>query len=166
MSVRDALTGLFNRRYFMEALDREISRSQRYKTDLVLCLLDIDHFKNINDCYGHNAGDSVLTKIGILLTESIRDNDIACRYGGEEFAILLPHTNIEEASIMSERFREKVAANDFLHGSSSMRITISIGIAQYQRGGDKSGNSFVEQADRALYQAKEEGRNRSVIFLE
>jgi two-component system, cell cycle response regulator len=166
MSVRDALTGLFNRRYFMEALDREISRSQRYKTDLVLCLLDIDHFKNINDCYGHNAGDSVLTKIGILLTESIRDNDIACRYGGEEFAILLPHTNIEEASIMSERFREKVAANEFLHGLYSMRITVSIGIAQYQRSGDKSGNSFVEQADRALYQAKEEGRNRSVIFLE
>lgn len=166
MSVRDALTGLFNRRYFIEALDREISRSQRYKTDLVLCMLDIDHFKNINDCYGHTAGDTVLAKIGILLKESIRDNDIACRYGGEEFAILLPHTNIEEASIMSERFREKVASNDFQHESSRMKITVSIGIAQYQRGGEEPGNMFVEQADRALYQAKEEGRNRSVIFLE
>ncbi|MBN1907836.1 MAG: diguanylate cyclase [Deltaproteobacteria bacterium] len=166
MSVRDALTGLFNRRYFIEALDREISRSQRYKTDLVLCMLDIDHFKNINDCYGHTAGDTVLAKIGILLKESIRDNDIACRYGGEEFALLLPHTNIEEASIMSERFREKVALNDFQHESSRMKITVSIGIAQYQRGGEEPGNMFVEQADRALYQAKEEGRNRSVIFLE
>jgi two-component system, cell cycle response regulator len=166
MSVRDALTGLYNRRYFMEALEREISRSQRYKTDLVLSLLDIDHFKNVNDSYGHTAGDSVLAKIGILLKESIRDNDIACRYGGEEFAVLLPHTNIEEASIMSERFREKVAAYEFIHGTFSSRITVSIGIAQYQRIGDKSGNIFVEQADSALYQAKDEGRNRSVIFLE
>ncbi|NLD39181.1 MAG: diguanylate cyclase [Desulfatiglans sp.] len=166
MSVRDALTGLYNRRYFMEVLDREISRSQRYKTDLVLCLLDIDHFKNINDTYGHAAGDTVLKKLGILLKESIRDNDIACRYGGEEFIILLPHTNIEEASIMTERFRERVASYDFKHESSHLKTTVSIGIAQYQRGEDKSGSIFVEHADSALYQAKAEGRNRSVIFLE
>ncbi len=166
MSVRDALTGLYNRRYFMEVLDREISRSQRYKTDLVLCLLDIDHFKNINDSFGHAAGDAVLKKLGVLLKESIRDNDIACRYGGEEFIILLPHTNIEEASIMSERFRERVAAYDFKHESSLLKVSVSIGIAQYQRGEDKSGAVFVEHADRALYQAKAEGRNRSVIFLE
>ncbi len=109
MSVRDALTGLYNRRYFMEVLEREISRSLRYKTDLVMCLLDIDHFKNINDTFGHAAGDTVLKKLGILLKESIRDNDIACRYGGEEFTILIPHTNIEEASIHVLRVRERVA---------------------------------------------------------
>ncbi len=163
MSVRDELTGLFNRRYFIDAIEAEVARSQRYKTDLVLCIFDIDHFKIVNDTYGHPAGDKVLSKIGNLLKDSIRDNDIACRYGGEEFAILLPHTNIEEASIMSERFRELIGSYDFVHNSQHMRITVSIGISQYKNGKDGSG-LLLEQADRALYQAKEEGRNRTIVF--
>ncbi|MGD9160080.1 MAG: diguanylate cyclase [Desulfobacteraceae bacterium] len=164
MSIRDELTGLFNRRYFIDAIETEVARSQRYKTDLVLCIFDIDHFKKVNDTYGHPAGDKVLSKIGKMLSDSIRDNDIACRYGGEEFAILLPHTNIEEASIMGERFRELVASYDFTHNSVHMSITVSIGIAQYQSGKDNTSALLIEQADTALYQAKEEGRNRTIIF--
>jgi two-component system cell cycle response regulator len=166
MSIRDELTGLFNRRYFIDAIDTEMARSQRYKTDLVLCIFDIDHFKNVNDTYGHPAGDTVLSKIGKLLKASIRDNDIACRYGGEEFAILLPHTNIEEARIMTERFRELVGSYNFVHNEAHMNVTVSIGIAQYQSGKEKSSGMLIEQADVALYQAKEDGRNRSIIFDE
>lgn len=166
MSIRDELTGLFNRRYFIGVIEAEVARSQRYKTDLVLCLLDIDHFKYVNDTHGHPAGDKVLAKIGQLLKDSIRDNDIACRYGGEEFAILLPHTNMEEASIMSERFRELIASYDFTHNSVHMSVTVSIGMSQYISGKESSYSLLIEQADKALYQAKEEGRNRTIVFFE
>ncbi|MBN2419668.1 MAG: diguanylate cyclase [Deltaproteobacteria bacterium] len=164
MSVRDELTGLFNRRYFIDAIEVEVARSQRYKTDLVLCIFDIDHFKRVNDTHGHPTGDKVLAKIGKLLKDSIRDNDIGCRYGGEEFAILLPHTNIEEASVMSERFRELVASYDFAVNALHLNITVSIGVAQYESNKNISSNQLLEQADRALYQAKEGGRNRTIIY--
>ena len=166
MSVRDELTGLFNRRYFIDAIEAEVARSQRYRTDLVLCIFDIDHFKKVNDTHGHPTGDKVLSKIGNLLKDSIRDNDIACRYGGEEFAILLPHTNIEEAGIMSERFRELVASYDFDVNELHLSITVSIGVAQYQSDSNISGSMLLEQADKALYKAKKEGRNRTIIYYD
>ncbi len=164
MSVRDELTGLYNRRYFIDAIETEMARSQRYRTALVLCIFDIDHFKVVNDTHGHLAGDKVLSKIGNLLKESIRDNDIACRYGGEEFAVLLPHTNIEEAGVMCERFRELVESYDFTYNSVHMNITVSIGIAQYKSDKKCDRGIIIEQADKALYQAKEEGRNRTIVF--
>ncbi|MCG2777356.1 MAG: diguanylate cyclase [Desulfobacterales bacterium] len=163
MSTRDELTGLYNRRYFVETLEREIASAKRYGTDLVLCMADLDHFKEINDTYGHPAGDMVLSEIGSMLKECIRQSDLVCRYGGEEFAVILPNTDAEKARAVSERFRNRVAKHDFKHKSSHFGITVSIGVALYNNEVDKSPMEFVEMADRALYQAKEAGRNRVVV---
>lgn len=164
MSTRDDLTGLYNRRYFIEALEQETARAQRYKTDLVLCMIDLDRFKKINDSYGHPAGDVILSEIGEMLSGAIRENDIACRYGGEEFAVILSHTNIEEAFVMSERFRQGVASHRFEYNSTCMQITVSIGIAQYKNSEEISKKQILEIADMALYKAKEKGRNRVVAL--
>ena len=162
MTTRDELTGLYNHRHFMGSLGRELARAKRYGTDLVLCMADLDHFKSINDTYGHPAGDMVLTEIGKMLKGCIRQTDLACRYGGEEFAVILPNTDAEKARAVSERFRKRVAKHDFKHKSSNFGITVSIGVALYNNEVDKSPMEFVEMADRALYQAKEAGRNRVV----
>jgi len=160
MATRDQLTGLYNRRYFMEALEREVARAERYEPDLVLCMMDLDHFKRINDTYGHPAGDMVLSEIGSKLKECIRESDLICRYGGEEFAVILPNTQPEKARIVCERFRELVAGHKFIHNPSEFHITLSIGIASYDRGTDQSPLEFIDAADQALYQAKSAGRNR------
>lgn len=163
MAIRDELTGLYNRRYFIGSLERELSRAKRYGTDLVLCMADLDHFKRINDTYGHPAGDMVLTEIGRMLKQCIRQSDLVCRYGGEEFAVILPNTDAEKARVVSERFRKRVGEHDFKHKSSHFGITVSIGIALYNNEVDKSPMEFVEMADRDLYQAKEAGRNMVVV---
>lgn len=160
MSTRDELTKLYNRRYFKEALEREIARAKRYKTDLVLCMMDLDLFKQINDQYGHPAGDMVLSKIGRMLKEYIRQSDLICRYGGEEFAIILPNTQAEDARTVCERFREIVAGHQFEYNSAQFQITISAGISQYSSSTDQSPMDLVKCADEALYQSKEAGRNR------
>lgn len=160
MATRDQLTGLYNRRYFMEALEREVARAERYEPDLVLCMMDLDLFKRINDTYGHPAGDMVLSEIGSKLKECIRESDLICRYGGEEFAVILPNTRPEKARIVCERFRELVAGHKFVHNPSEFHITVSIGIASYDRGTDQSPLEFIDAADQALYQAKSAGRNR------
>ena len=163
MTTHDELTGLYNRRYFMGSLERELSRAKRYGTDLKLCMMDLDHFKRINDTYGHPAGDMVLSEIGGMLKECVRQSDLVCRYGGEEFAVILPNTDAEKARAVSERFRRRVAKHDFKHKSSRFGITVSIGVALYNNEVDKSPMEFLEMADRALYQAKEAGRNRVVV---
>ena len=164
MSTRDELTGLYNRRYFMEALEREISRAKRYETDLALCMLDLDHFKQINDTYGHPAGDTVLTEIGTMLKECTRQSDLVCRYGGEEFVVILPNTGVKKAKSVSDRFRKKVSKYQFKHNSSQLQITVSIGIASYGHEEDQSPTQLIEMADKALYQAKEAGRNMVVEY--
>jgi two-component system cell cycle response regulator len=160
LSIRDELTHLYNRRFFMEALEREIARAGRFKTELVLCMMDLDHFKDVNDTYGHPAGDFVLSKIGIMLSNCIRLGDYSCRYGGEEFALILPNTPLEKARNVCERFREMVAEHDFKYRSHRIKITISIGIANYKGYSDQSAEGMVSIADHALYKAKQSGRNR------
>ena len=163
MSVRDELTGLFNRRYFQEALDREISGAQRYGHGLALCMLDLDHFKVVNDTHGHLCGDRVLKKFGQLLEKSIRKYDVACRYGGEEFAVILPDTSLDKAISLCERFRERIKAFEFIFENENLHITTSVGVAASPTGGDISGEQLVELADKALYRAKREGRDRVVV---
>jgi len=164
MSTRDELTRLYNRRYFKEALEREVARAKRYKTDLVLCMMDLDHLKQINDQYGHPAGDTVLSEIGRMLKEHIRQSDLICRYGGEEFAVILPNTRAENALTVCERFRAMVAGHQFEYDSSPFQITISTGISQYRSPTDQSPWELIKCADEALYQAKEAGRNRVVAY--
>ena len=165
MSTRDELTGLYNRRYFMEVFDRETASAQRYDTELVLCMMDLDHFKKINDTHGHPAGDEVLKEITYLLRKTVRKSDVACRYGGEEFAVILPNTDIEHATIFCERFRKEVEKHVVQYNGSNLRITISSGVAQFSdsvNDSEKSFDALIKKADHALYLAKSKGRNRVV----
>lgn len=127
-------------------------------------MMDIDYFKKINDRYGHLAGDMVLYKIGKLLKGHIRESDFSCRYGGEEFAMVLPNSNLEEAKRMCERFRELIEGKHFKYDASKFQITISIGIAEYDISVDQTLMELIGRADQALYKAKEEGRNRVICM--
>ncbi|HEB30936.1 MAG TPA: diguanylate cyclase [Spirochaetes bacterium] len=160
LSIKDELTQLYNRRFFMETLEREIARAGRFKTELVLCMMDLDHFKNVNDTYGHPAGDFVLARVGKMLGKCIRLGDYSGRYGGEEFAVLLPNTSLEKARAVCERFREMVAGYRFKFHSHDIRLTISIGVANFKGFSDQSAEGMVAVADNALYKAKHLGRNR------
>lgn len=160
MSIRDELTGLYNRRYFIEALERELAGAKRHKRELVLCMMDLDHFKKVNDAYGHPVGDMVLKGVAKMLKQSVRQSDITCRYGGEEFAAILPDTNIKAARTLCERFSKMVETKQFDHNASHFRVTISMGVAYYSKELDPSLETFIRLADDALYRAKNEGRNR------
>lgn len=164
MSTKDELTGLHNRRYFLGVIEREVSRARRYGTDIVLCILDVDHFKRVNDNYGHLAGDMVLSEMGRKLRKWTRDSDTVCRFGGEEFVVVLPHTNAENAKILGERLRKKIAAHVFKFGKFRFRISISIGMADFAKLKPDSPEQLTDMADQALYQAKQGGRNQLVEF--
>lgn len=166
MSTRDGLTALYNHRYFMEVLEREVARARRYKNSLVLSMLDIDHFKQVNDTYGHPAGDSVLSELGGMLKEYTRKSDLACRYGGEEFAVILPNAHSEEARIVCERFRERVAKHVFNYDASQFNISVSIGLASFDHPTSDTPFDIIVKADKALYQAKFAGRNRVRLYGE
>jgi len=159
MSSRDELTGLYNRRYFIESLEREVARAKRYKRNLGFCMTDLDKFKDINDTYGHLAGDMVLSTIGRMFDEHFRQGDLVCRYGGEEFAVILPDTSLKSAMVVCERLRKKVSSHRFKYNSSDFSISISTGIALYNNLVHRSPVELVSAADQALYQAKKEGRN-------
>lgn len=162
-SVRDPLTGLFNRRFMDEWLEREIHRAARAGHPLSLILIDIDHFKAINDTYGHEGGDEVLRKLAYVLEEQIRAGDIACRFGGEEFVLLLPETPLNKSRELAERIRIKLEAMSLHHLELPLPgITASFGCAEYPSHGD-SGQKIVRAADLALYQAKAAGRNRVLV---
>jgi two-component system cell cycle response regulator len=160
MSTMDELTGLYNRRYFMEALEREVASDERHKSGLVVCMIDLDKFKEINDTYGHFAGDMVLSEIGKILRESFRKSDLVCRYGGDEFGVILGSSHLEGARVVCERLREAVAAHQFEYRKSQFHITLSVGIVQHSNSVALSPPELVSRADEALYQAKERGRNR------
>ena len=159
MSIRDELTGLYNRRFFMEVLERELSRAMRYNSKLVLCMIDLDHFKNINVTYGRLAGDKALSDIGKKLKESLRQSDLVCRYGGEEFAAIFPNTDLEHAYFVSERFRNSIAESVFSYQTSTFRLTVSIGMAGFDHPYTLTGTEVIRKADEALFQAKSKGRN-------
>lgn len=161
-SVLDPLTGLFNRRYFDETLKRELARSRRMAAPLSLIMLDIDHFKHVNDGFGHEAGDAVLRAIAQLVRQSIRDCDVACRFGGEELVILMPDCSQPDAARRAESLRADIAgALPLLDGAGPAAVTASFGVAEYPIHGPDA-EALFRAADKALYQAKREGRNRVV----
>jgi two-component system, cell cycle response regulator len=165
LSIKDALTGLYNRRHLDSVLEREIQHMQRYKAPMALIMIDLDHFKQINDRHGHGMGDEVLRNVSKLITASIRVTDFAARYGGEEILLVLPHTSASAASDLAERLRTRIADLTHVLGSDRARCTASFGIAPGVP--DQTGvtaATLVQRADQALYQAKHEGRDRVSIW--
>lgn len=162
MATLDRMTGLFIHHYFQERLIEEIKRSERTGTPLTLLMADLDHFKKINDTYGHPQGDIILKGIASIIHQNIRGFDIASRYGGEEFAIILPETDLTAADIIAERLRKKIEDSVYKNVNSDIKVTISIGLAQYNSKIDKNGLDLIKRADHFLYNAKAQGRNRVV----
>ncbi len=164
--LTDALTGVANRRFFERRLREEISRWQRHRATLSCLLLDIDHFKQVNDRYGHQAGDRVLCRVADALSGQLRSGDVLARYGGEEFVLLLPATSPAEAQQIAERLRLRIAATSSPGERNDRGVTVSIGLAcldQVTTVPDDPGAWLIEQADTALYQAKRSGRNRVAV---
>ncbi len=161
-AIRDPLTGLFNRRFMLETLDRELYRMQRKESSLSVLMLDLDHFKQFNDTFGHAAGDAVLIALGRLLLDNVRKQDVACRYGGEEFTVILPETSQETATARAEQLRLLVHGLRLEHQGQTMGgIAISLGVAVYPEHGENS-EALLHAADMALYKAKHAGRNQVV----
>jgi two-component system cell cycle response regulator len=163
MAITDALTGLSNRRYMESHLATLIEQSAARGKALAALVLDIDYFKSINDTHGHDAGDDVLRDFAMRIKRSIRGIDLACRYGGEEFVIIMPETDMAVAAMVAERLRRRIAADPFAiqQGTKNIPVTISIGIAGL-RGKDDTAANLLKRADEALYRAKRDGRNRVV----
>lgn len=157
----DTLTGLPNRRRFNEDLDRHFDQWRRHKMPLCLLLIDVDKFKRFNDTYGHQSGDAVLRMTAKVLSGTLRQMDLAARFGGEEFAVLLPGTRVREGSLVAERLRATLAAQACSHGQRDLHITVSIGVAVAQP--DEDPATLIARADKALYAAKEAGRDRSFL---
>ncbi|MBU1196391.1 MAG: diguanylate cyclase [Proteobacteria bacterium] len=166
MSTRDALTGLYNRQYMDDLLSKEFNRARRYKTQLSCLLFDLDYFKKINDTYGHACGDQILKEVAALLSKNRRESDSVFRYGGEEFFMLLPHTDIQGASVVAENLRKNCESEIFTYGKHQIYVTISTGIASMQVSEPESATEFIVQADTALYQAKKNGRNCFCLYAE
>jgi diguanylate cyclase (GGDEF)-like protein len=161
-SIRDPLTGLFNRRYMEESLAREIHRVERKQQPLGIIMLDVDHFKQFNDTFGHEAGDEVLREVGLFLQKYIRDADIACRYGGEEFMLILPDTPLEVIQQRAEQLREDIKHLQVQHRHQYLsKIAFSVGVACFPKHG-LTADAVIHAADTALYRAKAAGRDRVV----
>jgi two-component system cell cycle response regulator len=162
MAITDALTGLYNRRYMESHVGTLVEQASTRGKPLTVLVLDIDYFKSINDTYGHDAGDDVLREFAIRIRKSIRGIDLACRYGGEEFVVVMPETDLAVATMVAERLRRRIASEAFpiQQGARSVDVTISIGIAALGR--DDNAASVIKRADQALYRAKRDGRNRVV----
>lgn len=165
MAVTDGLTMLFNRRYFQDSLTREFRRLARHRALplLALAMIDIDHFKRLNDTHGHQAGDQVLKGLGKVLKNCVRLTDIIARYGGEEFVIVMPETDAEGMAVVAERIRSSVESMETMYAGSVIKVTVSIGVASYPDGDIRSEDELVKAADKALYVAKDQGRNRIVV---
>jgi diguanylate cyclase (GGDEF)-like protein len=160
----DAMTQLNNYKGFCEILNSEISRASRYKKPLSLIFADIDHFKSVNDNYGHQAGDHALKIVAGSLKNELRDSDNIARYGGEEFVIILPETNTDDALRVSERLREKIKSIKMSYNGNSINVTMSFGVATLPNSQRVSSDKFIKMADEALYRAKGQGRDRSCVF--
>ena len=165
-SIRDSLTGLYNRRHLYEFLNKEISKAQRNQTNIGIILMDIDHFKKINDNYNHGLGDVVLGDIGEFLSNNIRESDIACRYGGEEFILIFPHANLENTYKRAEVLRKNIKRLHFRFQKHHIQsLTVSIGVANFPQHG-LTGEEAIHHADLALFAAKKQGRDRTIIYTE
>src|ERR1700694_671306 len=162
MAITDALTGLHNRRYMENHIGTLVEQAVVRGNPLAVLVLDIDYFKAINDTHGHDAGDEVLREFALRIRKSIRGIDLACRYGGEEFVVIMPETDLAVATMVAERLRRRIASEPFLiqKGARTVEVTISIGIAAL--GAGDTAASVLKRADQALYRAKRDGRNRVV----
>ncbi|OFZ67576.1 MAG: hypothetical protein A2V79_11785 [Betaproteobacteria bacterium RBG_16_56_24] len=166
-NITDPLTKVYNRRYLDRRFDEEVARSRRYSLELSVLMLDIDHFKRINDTYGHQAGDVTLSALASLVMTSLRDMDIVARYGGEEFLVICTNTAIDGAALVAERLRQLVESHqvEITDGSGerqAIQVSISIGVAGLGASVDNK-EKLVQAADQALYRAKREGRNRVIV---
>jgi diguanylate cyclase (GGDEF)-like protein/PAS domain S-box-containing protein len=157
LATHDPLTGVFNRRHVEDVLRKELDRAERHDRPLAVAMMDADHFKNINDTYGHQTGDEVLRAISGRCQKTLRSHDVLGRYGGEEFVVVFPETSIADAAVVAERLRAAVAENPIKVGSSALAVTVSIGLAAFTRGQDLE--KLFRRADSALYAAKQDGRN-------
>ena len=163
LSITDGLTKLYNSRYFKEMFEMEFERAKRFKKNLSMILLDIDHFKSINDTYGHLQGDSVLKEIGYILKQSVRKVDFVARYGGEEFTVLAIDTDIDNTCILAEKIRKQIEFHRFKAEKNPLKVTVSLGVASISE--DVSNYlDLIKRADDSLYKAKEGGRNRVCVY--
>lgn len=163
LSITDELTGLSNRRCFDNTLEKEFLRALRYNNKLTLVMFDIDHFKTVNDTYGHPCGDYILKEVANAALQTFRKTDTVFRFGGEEFVVILTETDIKQSEIPLERFRKTIETLDLTYQNQQINITVSIGACQLNQSiGNKE--EFLQKADNALYDAKNSGRNK-VVFL-
>ncbi len=164
LAIYDTLTNLYNRRYFDERLGLETQKSFFAGTPLALVMIDIDHFKKVNDTLGHTDGDQVLREIAKRLKGSLRSKDTVARYGGEEFVLILPEASLEGASMIAERTRRLVESTPFDVGHARLNMTVSLGVSHFPTHRPKSKEELVKMADQALYEAKRGGRNRFCVY--
>lgn len=162
LSVLDGLTNIYNRRYLDQRLSQELADSRRHHKPLTVALLDLDHFKSLNDTYGHQAGDHVLCELTGLISDELRQHDILARYGGEEFALILAGSSSADGLQLGERLRRTIAENKFVFKDQALPVTISLGLATFPEDGDDR-MALLRAADKALYRAKEAGRDRVVV---
>jgi diguanylate cyclase (GGDEF)-like protein len=158
--THDSLTGLYNLRHLQAVLPVVLERTRRSDRPASLIMLDIDHFKQINDTWGHEVGNLALKQTARILCQQVRLVDIVCRYGGEEFVVVLPDTGLRQAVQIAERIRRRIANRPVAHAGGEFRMTVSMGVEVHQPGEDHNPQAFIESADRLLYRAKESGRNR------
>jgi len=163
-ALRDGLTKAFNKKYFTDRLESEFTFATRHASPLALVLFDIDHFKKVNDTFGHQAGDHVLSEISTLLSGALRAEDVFARYGGEEFAVICRGSDQSQAQVVGERMRKAVEGNRFVYEGKHIPVTISVGIAVLPNPEVKDANDIVGFADRALYKSKNGGRNRVTLY--
>jgi hemerythrin len=164
LSVTDGLTGLYNHRHLVHMLESEYRRAARYKRSFAFLMLDIDHFKEVNDNFGHPCGDAVLQTIGQILKKSVRVTDLVARYGGDEMAVILLETSLKMAMRVAEKLRRQIEEHHFSWEGTSFRVTVSIGAAGAPEEGIGDWNDLLNAADRVLYQAKDRGRNTVLAF--
>jgi diguanylate cyclase (GGDEF)-like protein len=157
-AITDKLTNLYNRRYFEETVTYKIVELDKKKSTISMLIIDIDHFKNVNDTYGHNIGDSVLAKAAMIIKQCLRNEDILVRWGGEEFVVILPFTNVQEGTVIAEKIRTSMESHIFKYVN---KITVSIGVAE--KIAEESFEDWFKMVDKAMYKAKESGRNRVCV---
>jgi diguanylate cyclase (GGDEF)-like protein len=165
LAVRDPLTELYNRRYLQESLEIEFAHPERSSLPTAILMMDSDHLKEINDKYGHKAGDDFLVHISKTIRKSVRTGDIACRYGGDEFVVVLSNVTKETALSRAEKLRKKIASHSIVHRNEKVTISVSIGIAMFPEHGSV-GEILLQKADQALYEAKRMGKNRVLLYGE
>ncbi len=162
MMTRDGLTGAYNKRYLEETLEREVARCRRHRRPIAVIMIDIDHFKSVNDRYGHTIGDFVLRELAERLQRILRKDDVLARFGGEEFALVLVEANLENAAAIAERCRLEIADRGFKTPAGEIQLTVSLGVVAPDAAELGSGIELVHEADQLLYEAKRGGRNRTV----